>query len=31
MVEEYTRLTKKVLDVSIKVSYGLHAALWVID
>jgi hypothetical protein len=31
MVEEYTRLTKKVLDVSIKVSYGLHAALWIID
>lgn len=31
MVEEYTRLTKKVLDISIKVSYGLHAALWIID
>lgn len=31
MVEEYTRLTKRVLDYSIKASYGLHALLLVFD
>ena len=31
MVEEYTRLTKKVLDWSIKTTYVLHALLWIVD
>merc|ERR1712205_48639 len=31
MVEEYTRLTKKVLDWSIKASYGFHALLFIVD
>jgi|TARA_B110000971_G_scaffold171433_1_gene176201 hypothetical protein len=31
MVEEYTRVTKKVLGWSIKISIGLHVALWVVD